>query len=269
MGSSTRQTMKLFKQPGYRARFVYAKLPYRLTLQLGNGVATGAANTFRLRGARDPDYTNVPGDYPDGWQSLSAAVNGYYKQYRTLAASVSVVWRITSTQTATTQSTTQIVGMCWGNESFLAQALPTTEVECKQFAQNCPRVNNTGIKWRFNQRSTNGVSASPTPARLKQRKFFNLRKMDRSHTPYGNVFGSNLVPLTNGRIGRAAGQTAWCQDTPPGAAYPTDEIYLTLWAAAQTSNNNTLFPLPYVTADIEINYYVMFFDPLFQNQGDP
>lgn len=230
-----------------------------------------------MRGCRDPDYSSVSGDYPDGWQSYSNALAGYYAQYRTLAAHVKAVWRVHSQQPISTSpgaSTQVLCGFFWGNENSLAMASPTTEIGCRQAKQNSPRCNNLGLKWNWIQRVTGAVSGSPDPSRRFMSKFFDLRKADRSHAPYGNFRGSSAVPLTTGRVGNVPlGHTAWCLDTPPGSAYPTDEMYLRVFAASQdvgnTSGVDATYALPLVHCDIEIDYYVMFYDVAYQDLGDP
>ena len=184
---------------------------------------------------------------------------------------MSTVWRTSSTVGPTAAASNVIYAMQWGNERALATShTAENEQKCRQIAQNCPRSDNRGIMWRFYQRSSNGFAASIQPPRTRMRKFFDLRRMDKSYTPYGNVFGSSLVPLTNGRIGRAAGQTAWCLDAPPGSAYPTDEVYLTLSCSAQDQYPSVPDNvMPITTCDLTITYYVMFYDVAYQAAGDP
>lgn len=166
----------------------------------------------------------------------------------------------------------QMLGATWGNENYLASSfsVPLDDTAARQFAQNCPRTDNAGIMWRINQRNTIGVSASPLMPQIKMRKFFNLRKQDRSWTPYGNVFPSaGVLNPTAGRPGYQGGQTAYTFDSVlnPGQCYPTDELYLTLFAASLPSPAVNL-PLPIITVSVTLTYYVQFYDVEYQNEGD-
>jgi len=267
--------MKLFRNPGLRARFVYAKLPYRTTLGFGNGVATAVTNIFRLRGAWDPDYSGTGGQFPDGWRNLGAGTGtqGFYRQYRTLGCSMSLSFRPSSAATTGAASIQNIFGYLTGNSDSLSLALPLDEQDCRQYAQNCPRTSNGSIKWRWHQRNATGASATPSPIRIKFKKYWRLGgRTDKSRYPFGqsDIYTVATVPATNNRVGVAGAQSARTDSSIPFTAnnLPIDEIYLKIFALAQSSDL-VVEPLCKVEVEINMTYYVQFFDVIYQGPGDP